>query len=84
VSTKTLLEMLGDEVKERRTQRSLNQEELAHKAGVHTNVIGRLERGETNSQVLTLFDVAMGLKAPLAELIAGVEAKLTAGVEKRR
>jgi hypothetical protein len=32
-----------------------------------------LERGKTNSQVLTLFGIAMGLKTPLAELIAGVE-----------
>jgi len=33
----------------------------------------KLEWGKTNSQVLTLFGVARGLKTSLAELIAGVE-----------
>jgi len=40
---------------------------------VHVNALKKLERGRSNSQVLTLFGIAMGLKTPLAELIAGVE-----------
>jgi transcriptional regulator with XRE-family HTH domain len=71
VGTTTILQSLGDEIRERREQRHLTQEALAHAAGMHTNAIGRLERGETDSKVLTLFKVAMGLNTPLAELIAG-------------
>ncbi len=71
--TETILQALGDEVRERREQRNLTQEALAFEAGVHPNVIGRLERGQTDNKVLTLFNVAMGLNTPLAELIAGVE-----------
>jgi hypothetical protein len=40
---------------------------------VHVNALKKLEKGRSNSQVLTLFGIAMGLKTPLAELIAGVE-----------
>lgn len=71
--TESILQILGDAIRERRQQPNLTQEALAFEAGVHPNVIGRLERGETDNQVLTLFNVAMSLKTPLAELIAGVE-----------
>ncbi len=71
--TRTTLQKLGDEVRERRKKRNLSQEALAHASGVHVNALKKLERGKTNSQVLTLFGIAMGLKTPLAELIAGVE-----------
>jgi len=67
--------MLGDEVRYRRHERNLSQEELAHAAGVNVNTLRRLERAKTESQVLTLFDVAMGLNMPLAELIAGAEGR---------
>jgi XRE family transcriptional regulator, regulator of sulfur utilization len=73
VPTKTILQTLGDEVRKRRKGRHWSQEKLALEVGVHTNAIGRLERGETDSKVLTLFDIAMGLETPLADLIAGVE-----------
>lgn len=67
------MQKLGDEVRERRHKRNLTQEALAHASGMHVNALKKLEKGKTNSQVLTLFGVAMGLKTPLAELIAGVE-----------
>ena len=73
VPTKTILQTLGDEVRQRRKGRRLTQEGLALEVGVHTNAIGRLERGETNNKVLTLFNIATGLETPLADLIAGVE-----------
>lgn len=71
--TRTTLQKLGDEVRERRKTRNLSQEALAHASGVHVNALKKLERGKSNSQVMTLFGIAMGLKTPLAELIAGVE-----------
>ena len=40
----TLLRALGEELRERRKKLRLSQEALAHDAGVHRNVIGRLER----------------------------------------
>lgn len=69
--TRTILRSLGEEVRERRQQRNLSQEALAHQAGVHPNVVGRLERGSYNITVLTLLAIAMKLNTSLLELFAG-------------
>ena len=66
--TRTILRSLGEEVRERRKQRNLSQEALAHQAGVHTNVVGRLERGSYNITVLTLLAIAVKLNTSVAEL----------------
>jgi len=71
VRTRTILRGLGEEVRERRKQRNLSQEALAHQAGVHTNVVGRLERGSYNISVLTLLAIAIKLNTSVAELFVG-------------
>jgi transcriptional regulator with XRE-family HTH domain len=70
VRTKSLLRNLGDEIRDRRKRRDLSQEALAHQAGLHTNVVGRLERGKYNPTVLTLHAIATKLDVPLHELLA--------------
>jgi DNA-binding XRE family transcriptional regulator len=49
----------------------MSQELLAEQAGVHTNVVGRLERGTYNPTVLTLAAIALKLNASLEEIFAG-------------
>ena len=71
VRTRTILRSLGEEVRERRKERNLSQEALAHQAGVHTNVVGRLERGSYNITVLTLLAIAVKLNTSVLELFAG-------------
>jgi transcriptional regulator with XRE-family HTH domain len=71
MSTRTILRSLGEEVRERRKQRNLSQEALADQAGVHANVVGRLERGSYNITVLTLLAIAMKLNTSVLELFAG-------------
>ena len=73
--TRTTLQKLGDEVRERRLERHLTQEALAHESEMSLGALKKLEWGKTNSQVLTLFGVARGLNTSLAELIAGVESR---------
>jgi XRE family transcriptional regulator, regulator of sulfur utilization len=70
VRTSTVLRCLGEEVRERRLQRKLSQEALADLAGIHTNVVGRLERGTYNPTVLTLLSIALKLNTSLEELFA--------------
>jgi transcriptional regulator with XRE-family HTH domain len=65
-----ILRDLADEVRERRQHRKLSQEALAHQAGIHTNVVGRLEGGSYNPTVLTLLAIAEKLGASPAELFA--------------
>ena len=69
--TRTILRSLGEEVRERRKERNLSQEALAHQAGVHPNVVGRLERGSYNITVLTLLAIAVKLNTSVLELFAG-------------
>ncbi len=68
---RTILRSLGEEIRERRKQRHLTQEALAHEVGIHPNVIGRLERGFYNTTVLTLLAIAMTLDTSVLELFAG-------------
>ncbi len=68
--SKSLLRNLGEEIRERRKRRDLSQEMLAHQAGIHTNVVGRLERGIYNPTVLTLHSIAVKLEVSLQDLFA--------------
>ena len=65
---KNVLRCLGEELRDRRKQMSLSQEALAHEAGVHVNVVGRLERGTYNPTVLVLYAITSKLGLSLAEL----------------
>lgn len=71
--SKGILRRLGEEVRERRQQRSLSQEALAHQAGLHVNVVGRLERGVYNPTVMTLYAIAVKLDVSLADLFLDAE-----------
>jgi XRE family transcriptional regulator, regulator of sulfur utilization len=66
-----ILLSLGKEVRARRKEKKLSQEALALQAGVHTNVVGRLERGEYNPSVTLLFAIAVKLSASLLDLFSG-------------
>ena len=71
--SRSILRSLGEEVRELRTQKNLSQETLAGLAGIHTNVVGRLERGSYNPTVLTLAALAAKLGVTLEELFRGAE-----------
>jgi len=57
-----------------RRELDLSQEALANRADLHTNQVGRLERG-TNVQVGTLLAIVDGLGVGLAELGRGYDAR---------
>lgn len=70
---KNLLKRIGAVIREHRQLRSMSQEALAYQAGVHTNVVGRLERGEYNPTVLTLLAITTKLNISLQELFAAAD-----------
>jgi transcriptional regulator with XRE-family HTH domain len=70
---KGILNALGAELRDIRTSRSLSQDALAAKAGLHRNYIGMLERGERNPTVLVLEAITDVLKTSLSALLAGAE-----------
>jgi DNA-binding XRE family transcriptional regulator len=63
------LSILGGRVRVRRERLSLSQTMLARKAGIHANVVGRLERGIYNPSVLKLLAIADALRVPLRKLL---------------
>lgn len=65
------LRPLGAAVKRLRIERGLSQEALDGIAGLHTNHIGGIERGERNVTLATLFKLAEALQVPPAELLVG-------------
>ena len=71
--SRSILRGLGQEIRERRNQKKLSQESLAGLAGIHTNVVGRLERGIYNPSVLVLQAIAVKLNVSLKDLMAGAE-----------
>ena len=65
---------LGRAVRAIRRELDLSQEALAARADVHTNQVGRLERG-TNVQIGTLLALVDGLGIGLADLGRAYDAR---------
>ncbi len=58
----------GKSVRKLRQKRKLSQEKLAEICGLHTNYIGRIERGQQNISLQNIEKIARGLKVRLREL----------------
>ena len=52
-----LLQTIGKNIRAERTKKGLSQESFAEIAGVHTNYIGKIERGEQNLTLKKLADI---------------------------
>jgi transcriptional regulator with XRE-family HTH domain len=76
MASKHILKALGEEVRQRRESLALSQEALAHGAGLHRNVIGRLERGTYNPTVMTLLSIAAEFDIALSELLSSAERRM--------
>lgn len=61
-------ERFGDRVRILRQGKSLSQEELAYKAGVHRTYLGGIERGERNPSLKNIDAIAKALDLDLSEL----------------
>ena len=74
----TISSMIGERIRQFRTEQQLSQEELAFSSELHPAYIGKIERGEKCPTVETLYKIATGLKIPLHKLLdisSGTEAK---------
>ena len=64
---------LGAEIREWRRLRNISQEEFAEESTVHVNEVGRVERGETNPELETLFLIATQMNMSLGMLFTEAE-----------
>ncbi len=63
-----LAKIVGQRIRNYRTQLGLSQEKLAELAGCHPTYIGQLERGEKNATLESIDKVACSLKISLSKL----------------
>lgn len=64
-----ILETFGNEIRHRRTELGLSQEELAHLSDLHRTYIGSIERGERNVSLQNISTIAKALKCSPSELL---------------
>ncbi|UII57065.1 helix-turn-helix domain-containing protein [Cytobacillus spongiae] len=63
-----ITKLIGQRLRTYRKDKGLSQEELAHRAALHTTYIGQLERGEKNATIESLYKVASALDITLEDL----------------
>ena len=60
--------LIGQRIRNYRTQQKLSQEKLAELSGCHPTYIGQVERGEKNATLESIEKIASSLNIPLAQL----------------
>lgn len=62
------LKKLGKRIRQLRLAQNTSQSQLAFEAGIPLNQVGRIERGEINVGVCTLFAIASALDLDIKEV----------------
>ena len=60
--------LIGQRIRNYRTQQKLSQEKLAELSGCHPTYIGQVERGEKNATLESIEKITSALNIPLAQL----------------
>ena len=63
-----IAKIIGQRIRNYRTQKGLSQEKLAELAGYHPTYIGQLERGEKNATLESVEKIASAMDISLSEL----------------
>lgn len=66
---KRFLKGFGRKIQEVRRKQNISQERLAHKAEIERSYMGRIERGESNPPIYTVYKILKALGIPATELI---------------
>lgn len=69
VKNRKLVKAIGERIRSFRLELQISQEELANEADIPLSQIGRIERGETNPTISTLFVIAEALKTDLKTIV---------------
>jgi len=63
-----ICQQFGKRVQKLRKTQKISQDELAARAKIHRTYMGKIERGESNPPLYTIFKIATALKVSLSEL----------------
>lgn len=66
---KIVLKKIGMNFRVERIKKSLSQERFAEIANVHTNYIGKVERGEQNLTVKKIVELAKSINVPVENIL---------------
>ncbi len=66
---KKILKNIGNEIKRLRKNQNISQQQLAFEAEVPTNQIGRIERGEINTTIITLYKISTVINLSLSNIL---------------
>jgi transcriptional regulator with XRE-family HTH domain len=69
IKNKALVKAVGERIREIRLKQGISQEALSHEADIPLSQIGRIERGETNPTISTLYVIAQALGTELTLLV---------------
>lgn len=65
---RNVLKKIGLNFRVERTKKRLSQEQFAELANVHTNYIGKIERGEQNLTVRKIVEISNALELPVNKI----------------
>ena len=68
-----IIKLLGQRIRNYRTEKGLSQEKLAELSGCHPTYIGQIERGEKNATVESVGKIASALGVSLSRLFEKLE-----------
>ena len=66
---KKYLQLIGNNIRKRRDEKEMSQQELADLSDIAKSTIQRIEGGEMNPSILILKSISNALEIDLAELI---------------
>ena len=69
VRDKRFIKAFGKHLKELRIKKNLSQEDLANDSNIPINQIGRIERGEINTTISTMYTISKALEIHHKELL---------------
>ena len=66
---KEYLQLIGNNIRKRRNDKGISQQELADHANIAKSSVQRIEKGTMNPSILTLKNISVALDLDLSELI---------------
>jgi transcriptional regulator with XRE-family HTH domain len=69
-SEKIFIKNVGQKLREKRLSKNFSQATLSYDANIPINQIGRIERGEINTSIGSLFKICKALEIDISELLS--------------
>lgn len=67
--SKKYLQLIGNNIRKKRDELGISQQELADNADVAKSTIQRIEKGVMNPSILTLINICLALEIDLTNLV---------------